>query len=91
MDSAPARIPTYAERHGKLNRLADKNPWVKVYVAAILLAEAVGCYRYAVSKDVEVIAGLDRYGFFGILGAIFLVFLPLIIIRLREAHDEAEL
>jgi hypothetical protein len=89
--STTARSPTYAERHGKFNRLVDKNPWVKIYIAAILLAEAIGCYLYAISKDIDVTELLDRFGFFGMLGAILLVFLPLIIIRLREVHDEAEL
>jgi hypothetical protein len=86
--SAPPHIPTYAERHGKFNRLVDRNPWIKIYIAAILLAEATGCYLYAISKRMDAADLLEKFGFFGILGAILLVFLPLIVIRIREMFTE---
>jgi hypothetical protein len=84
--STPSCIPTYAERHAVFNRLVERNPWIKIYVAVILLAEAAGGYLYAVSKGLDVDVLLGRLGLFGMLGAIFLVFLPFILIRLNELY-----
>ena len=89
MTSISTRIPTYAERHRSFNRLVDENPWIKIYIAAILFAEAIACYLFATSKHIDVIEILDGVGIFGLLGALVLVFLPFIIIRLRELYTAA--
>lgn len=81
-------VPTYSERHETLNHFYDEHPWAKVYLACIATAIAAGLY-FVGSHRIDMVTVMHKSGVFGFLGAIFLLFLPNIIVKLKEVYDAA--
>lgn len=77
--STATHIPTYAERHSVFGRILDENPWMKIFYTVYGVAVVIGVF-YVMSIEVGIV---------GFLGALFLVMLPIIIIKIKQAYIEA--
>lgn len=81
-------MPTYTERHAAINDFYDEHPWAKVYLACCVMAIAVGLY-FVATRHIDMGEVLQKLGILGFLGAVFLLILPNILVKLKEAYDAA--
>jgi hypothetical protein len=76
------RILSRAERHIYFNRIMDKNPWMKKFYIAYAVAVVIG-FCYVLYNHVDMAEVLDEVEFFGFVGALSLVMLPIVIYKLK--------
>jgi hypothetical protein len=80
-------ISTRAEGRFEFNRIADEHPWIKIYWVTYGIVIAIGDY-YAISHQIDLV---NDVGVFSLAGPILLLLLPIVIIKQREAWNEAGL
>lgn len=81
-------ITTRSERQAVVSVFYDEHPWAKVYLACCVIAIAIGLY-FVATYHIDMGAVMEKLGMFGFLGAIFLLILPIVIVKLKEAYDAA--
>lgn len=74
---------SHSEGRFELNRIAEENPWVKIYLAIYLIIISIGV-NYVIYNNIKLDVGAN-----GLFLAIGLLALPILIIQQKEAYINA--
>ena len=74
---------SHSEGRFQINRIAEENPWVKIYLAIYLIIISIGT-NYVIYNNIKLDVGAN-----GLMLATGLLALPILIIQQKEAYINA--
>jgi len=74
---------SHSEGRFELNRIAEENPWIKIYLAIYLIIISIGT-NYVIYNNIKLDVGAN-----GLMLAIGLLALPILIIQQKEDYINA--